>query len=909
MKRSAGNTPAQRTLNKSQAIFFAVGWWSAPFAFELPFRYQKARTLTDSSCFSEMESLRSFWPSSSCEEEPKTQNSSRQNPDEMTQAESRSLEIPTQTSVSDSDHVSLEGELQVRKGRLPGQTSWVWKRRLVVFNFESGGSISVYREDKFRHLTRSTRSQQPTSVLRTVYSKIHRGMSFRDDTKASLAMFIAGDLPWIAKDVCNDPASFVVEIPTAQENSAAEFLSSRDHDAFEDEEIHCLSDNDDYDVDDGVSRSENGGGSLDDKNSRADDLHHNLMLAQASGKPLRIYFRCDVGSNEKALWLKAFSKCKRLSSDTRMKKSIFASLTSTIHWGTSRTRSVANEYIARNARKLDMSEDRMGRSKAGLTDHIEYLARGKGTGSDKEFRVLPSYAYPHRWLTKEEMRQEMVLPSEYFHDLRVKGCNDKEIGSLKVEVLQCLGLPKLDRVSDSDSVVYLVCGCYAFATDVIYNRTNPMWLRKTRRACEFPVFHGYARLYAGVFDDESRKIKDDFAGRVVIDLARLRPQSTYDVTLPLRLSTHVYSRRKRGALRLRLTLNWNSERAALMSYLPRTLRIPLPQHSAPNYRTTVMCSDQKAFRNIAITVHGAHLPGRFTFNQMRAAIREINFTRKCVFTGLRRNFRDTRQWRNPAMSAFVFLSWMHGIFANTFSLVPAYVMFYFFLLLMRNYAQYGMDGPSLRGFIPPSWEELFMALVRGNDPEYHAIEPLELGLSSPPLSRRMLHESTVLSGRSPGLEPHWRIKTHEQKGKWIFRALGFLPEGRSDPDEYHLEFPFADGKDYPKFTVEECLVAQGKSHSRVPSGSGSCLDGNSSTVLSNITDDEHRSRVMPRFPIDMDLQRMMRKDSSGTRDYDEEEDNFAARKAVISQGMVTSWLHNACTFHVYSIQFASSRLL
>jgi hypothetical protein len=213
-------------------------------------------------------------------------------------------------------------------------------------------------------------------------------------------------------------------------------------------------------------------------------------------------------------------------------------------------------------------------------------------------------------------------------------------------------------------------------------------------------------------------------------------------------------------------------------------------------------------------------------------------------------------------------------------------MLYFLLLLMRNYAKYGIDGPTLRGFIPPSWEELFMALVHGNDPDYHAIEPLELGLCSPPLPRRKQPESTVHSGRSLGVEPKWRVKTHEPKGKRLLRALGFLLEGCSDPDEHHLEFPFADGKDYPKFTVEECLATQGKSHTRIPSGSGS-YDDNSSTILSNRTDDEHRSRVMPRFPIDMDLQRMMRKDSSGTRDYDEEEDNFAARKAVISQGMLT----------------------
>lgn len=470
----------------------------------------------------------------------------------MTQAESHSLDIQNSVSnsVSNSDPLFLQGHLQVRKGRFSGQSSWVWKRRCVVFSFEHGGSFSIYREDKSVSSTRSSK-HQPASVLRTVYSKLQRGISPRDESKANgnLVLTIASDLPWIAKDVEKDPTTFVVEIAT-EDSKTDTLLQSRHSTIFEDEEAegNFLSD-DDNDDDYGSSMSDNGGTvCLEDKASGVDDLAQDLRIAKASGKPLRIYFRCDVSSNEKALWLKAFSKCGRLSVDLRKKKTMLSSLTSTIHWGSSRTRSIANERIAHDTRQLDSSEDQFDLGTADLTNHVEFLARGKGTGRDKEFRVLPSYAYPHRWLTKEEMREEMVLPSEYFHDLRVPGCKDKQIGSLKVEVLQCLGLPKLDRVTDSNSVVYLVCGSYAFSTDVIYNRTNPMWLRKTRRACVFPLFHGYARLYAGVFDDDSRKVKDDFAGRVVIDLARLRPRSTVSARTAPRTGRNVSGTRPLASL-------------------------------------------------------------------------------------------------------------------------------------------------------------------------------------------------------------------------------------------------------------------------------------------------------------------------------------------------------------------------
>jgi C2 domain len=784
--------------------------------------------------------------------------------------------------------LSLEGTLHVRGGR----AAWNWKKRFVYFNFNDGGSISVYKESPEVLMNSESARQHPSSTLRTVYSRLHGSRSCRDQSKAdgNLELDITADLPWVSKDVANDPVTFVVEISSYSDSeefgghSSGTYLSAATDLDFADDFTAFASDDDMDDCDDSVNADDGEACSRMAVSTKQDDLLDELNLAWSKGKPLRFYFRCGVDANEKALWLNALSKVGRLSKDVHhRKKTLFSALTSTMQLGTSRVRKKANEQIAREARHLDLSEAPIDTDSADLTNDVELLARGgKFTLKDKEFRVLPSYAYPHRWLTKSEMREEMVLPSEHFHDLRIPGCKEKEIGCLKVEVLQCLGLPKLDRGSDTDALVYLVCGSYAFATDVIDNRTNPMWLRKTRRACIFPLFHGYARLYVGVFDYESRRVKDDFAGRVTVDLARLRPRSTYDVTLPLRLSTHVYSRRKRGAIRLRFSLNWYSERDAMFSYFPKSFRIPLPQHSKPNFETTVMCSDQKAFRNIAITVHGAHLPGRFTFNQMRAALREINFTRKFIFTSLRQKLRATRQWQNPAMSAFVFLSWMHCVYANSFSLVPAYTMVYFLLFLMQNYAKYCTDAPGQRGFIPPSWEELFMALVRGGDPDFFSIEPLELGVrhSTGNPTPCKAAESTTRS-QDDYRHSQYKVATHKPRGQKLLQALGFLSNRHRDPNEDHLEFPFADGRDYPKFSVRECLVTHNMT------APGGVADDCGSTIESGISDgDQHRNGVISRFPLDMDIQRMMRKDSSGTKDFDEEENNFNTTRAVMSQGIV-----------------------
>jgi C2 domain len=367
-----------------------------------------------------------------------------------------------------------------------------------------------------------------------------------------------------------------------------------------------------------------------ERSASQDELRLSISQARRRGKPFRIYFCCKKGRHEKSLWLEAFSRLGRLSTQVQHKKSLLGSLFTSPFAVQSRRRATVSYALARDVRQLELHDDHVSEASPVSTAlsrynnrrnpaNVDILVRGRDSShnKDKEYRVHPTYAYPHRWMTVKEMSDEMILPSETYHTLRHPNCTKREVGSLKVEVLQCLGLPKLDRTSMTDAIVYLVCGEYAFATDVIPNRANPMWLRKSRRACTFPIFHAFARLYVGVFDDDRKRVKDEFAGRVVIDLARLRPRSTYDVTLPLRLSTHVYSRRRRGAIRLRFSLTWHTERDALLSYIPSRIRIPLPQNSRPNLDVVVLCSDQKAFRNIAITVHGTNLPGKFTFQQMR----------------------------------------------------------------------------------------------------------------------------------------------------------------------------------------------------------------------------------------------------------------------------------------------------
>ncbi len=176
----------------------------------------------------------------------------------------------------------------------------------------------------------------------------------------------------------------------------------------------------------------------------------------------------------------------------------------------------------------------------------------------------------------------------------------------------------MDKFSSTDAVCYFVCGPFAFASDVINGHLNPVWPRKSRRACIFPLYHAYQKLYVGVFDDDGARDNDDFAGRVVVDIARMRPNSVYDVFFPLRLYQNAYVRIARGAIHLRLRIEWNNEKKALLSYL----KLPKNTEQLGN-SVTVSCSDQKAFRNVVLTVHGKDIPGRYNTTVQRALQREM----------------------------------------------------------------------------------------------------------------------------------------------------------------------------------------------------------------------------------------------------------------------------------------------
>ena len=362
-----------------------------------------------------------------------------------------------------------------------------------------------------------------------------------------------------------------------------------------------------------------------------------------------------------------------------------------------------------------MQKSGYSQSLASVSD-IERLAQKKGANPlGERFKIMPDYAYPNTFMNREELRAEMNQKSVLFHDLRVKSKKNNEIGQLRVEILQCFGLPTTSLIREVSAYCVAVCGSYAFKTDTMPPVANPMWLCKMRRAMLFPVFHAYARLFIGVFDSNAEGSANygngDFIGRIVIDIARLRAGSMYDITLPLRQSAHVFTRSQQGAIRLRFHLIWQSERSALMSYWPDDGK---PKLKKPSTAAMVHCLDDTSFRNVAHTVHGIHMPGKFSMSLMKATMRELNFTRIHVLRYLRkREIYHLMYWQYPFISGFVFLAVMHSVYKNSVRYVPGHILTFLLLHLYKNYAYYGLDSKLQNGFMQPTIEELLNSLMFG----------------------------------------------------------------------------------------------------------------------------------------------------------------------------------------------------
>lgn len=429
----------------------------------------------------------------------------------------------------------------------------------------------------------------------------------------------------------------------------------------------------------------------------------------------------------------------------------------------------------------------------------------------KRFRVRPYHCFPDPvHMTEEEIYADSVKPSQDFVALKsylaptsrsasqthvpdsvrqLWGSPnlDGRIGAIRVEVLGCVSLNR----TKPDVSVYAVCGDAAFCTDVLNGYRSPMWPSNSRRACIFPIHHAYAKLFVGVFDARIRKNKENdvFCGRVCIDICSIRPETEYDTTIPLRASSFVYDKRKRGVIRLRFSLHWFNERAAVLSYF-RSVRTLCDSTPLVEGQPTIPCADPKTFRNVAVTVFGQDLPGKYSRTAFRATMREFNLYQQNLRHIIKLQIFEAVFYEKPYISLFLFVASIYCIAMNSVRMVPALFVAYCIILYVENYLHYVENKDFHLGYQPLTIMEVFKALVSessGRDLETAVFQPISVAKRTKRRQSRAAQRLTRFDSTS--------VEENSPAGDDVdIKALD------------HREFPFSDRDAYPNFSVEDSLA-------------------------------------------------------------------------------------------------------
>ena len=453
---------------------------------------------------------------------------------------------------------------------------------------------------------------------------------------------------------------------------------------------------------------------------------------------------------------------------------------------------------------------------------------------NKKHRVRPYRCFTEpTYMTEDEIYEDMMKPSKTAAFLKshfppstskipgelnlsesIRSMYDSpevdgRIGSIRVEVLGAVGLARQKPYC----AVYLVSGDCAFCTDVLNNFRSPMWPSACTRAAVFPVHHAYARVFVGMFDVKKRQNKDNdvFLGRVVIDIAQLRPNTEYDVTFPMRASSFVYDRRKRGVIRLRFSLHWFSERAAICSYLKSSRWFSQSEPTRGLGQPTIPCAEPKTFRNIAVTCHGQDFPGKYTRMAFRATMREFNLYHINLRFMLKTLTLDALLYERPHISLYLFLAFQHCIYANVVRMVPPYFSGYVILLFLDNYRHFNVSEKFTLGYKPLTVKEIFVGLIKdgkSEKPNFQAIE----------VKKRAKKRATKNRAQDPAKDDSYFGTTFGSMSPYTtFSSLMGLNTEEEQMDggmeiepRDHREFPFSERDEYPKFSVQEALAPSTK---------------------------------------------------------------------------------------------------
>jgi len=266
-----------------------------------------------------------------------------------------------------------------------------------------------------------------------------------------------------------------------------------------------------------------------------------------------------------------------------------------------------------------------------------------------------------------------------------------EVGVLSVEVLEASGLPNLDSFGLTDCYALVAFEHTVARTCTIENSLEPRWHAEAPRAFRLPIRHPHSTLYVALFDDDqldtplgALTLKDDDPiGRVLLQISTLRPATLIDAWWPLQHKPCGERLGVRGAVRLRLSVEWFGERTLLLhpvTRLYRSLRNPNEDESGAQLRLRHRRAEQATL----YALYGAQPERQYSWAVLReylAEVARILLQLKAVVPAA----RALLFWRTPVASAAVCVGWQLLTFYPRY--IPSALALLAVQLLNATYAQ------------------------------------------------------------------------------------------------------------------------------------------------------------------------------------------------------------------------------
>lgn len=291
------------------------------------------------------------------------------------------------------------------------------------------------------------------------------------------------------------------------------------------------------------------------------------------------------------------------------------------------------------------------------------------------------------WLTAEEIEKASMEESRLWTEV---GFGNS--GKVFVEILSCNKLPNMDLNSiipndQTDTFVTCICEDSVGVTDVVKNCKHPRFMPWSKRAFQFNIEKPRSLLYIGVHDYDVGPKMHDAIGRVIINPTKFLSGTSYNLNYNLYDSHQTSYRKKVGTVKVRLRVEWSSERNPFFDPLVKK-----------EWNHSIHVNSKKNYKHIQYTVNGKPDLNEYSLKTFFGLIEEL-LQYQLVYFDFLEGIKTVLFWRGHTK--------VIGI--N----IPLHSMIFFsFTIVLTEYPMYSVSV----AFASIAWFMLAILEIQRKDP-------------------------------------------------------------------------------------------------------------------------------------------------------------------------------------------------